>query len=557
MRSHDVIVIGGGLAGLRAALEAGLGGADVAIISKLHPMRAHSGSAAGGINAALSPEDSWEAHMEDTVRGSDYLADQDAVEAFCQEAPEIVIEMEHFGTIFSRGEDGKLASRPFGGHGMPRAYFAGDRTGLALMQTSYEQVLKNNLTVFEEWMVVDIVMNEGHCVGIIALDIPNGELEAFRTKAVILCTGPGGQIYRKTTNALSCTGDGMVMAYKAGLPLKDMEFVQFHPTTLLGPNILITEAARGEGGYLLNNKGERFMSKYTPKKMELGPRDITSRAIVTEIKEGLGFDGEVVHLSLTHLEPDYIRERLPEVVEYSRDFADVDATTDPIPIQPGQHYIMGGISTDVHGATSLKGVFAAGECACISLHGANRLGGNALLECLVFGKRAGAAAAAYVKNMSFEEFPDASIEGWRSRLDTLKQRAEGERTSKIRREMQDTMDEDVGIYRTEKQLSLAAKKIKELKKRHEKTIIDDKGEKFNYDLVANLELGYMLELAEVTVTSALARKESRGAHWRTDHPKRDDKKWLVHTLAHYDSKGPVLKYEPVKVTTLKPAARTY
>ena len=557
MLNHDIIIVGGGLAGLSAALSVSLKGVDVAIISKLHPMRSHSGAAAGGINAALSPEDNWEDHMEDTIRGSDYLADQDAVGTFCKDAPNMIIDMEHFGTIFSRGDDGKLASRPFGGHGMPRAYFAGDRTGLALMQTSYEQILKNSLTVYEEWMVVDMVIDQGKFVGVIALELSTGELKSVKGKAIILATGPPGQIYSKTTNALSCTGDGLAIAYRCGIPLKDMEFVQFHPTSLHGPNILITEAARGEGGYMLNNKGERFMSKYAPKKMELGPRDITSRAIITEVNQGLGFEGGYVHLSLAHLPEDQIRERLPEVVEYARDFAGVDATSEPIPIEPAQHYFMGGISTDSSGAVPLNGVYAAGECACVSLHGGNRLGGNALLECLIFGRRAGNAASDYVTNKPFIDFPTGIIETWENKLSDLNKRKGGERSSVVRKDMQKIMDEYVGVYRSKEGLSKSIEEIGRLKKRYDVLPIDDKGKTFNMDIVENIELGFMLDLAESISVSALARTESRGAHSRTDYTKRNDKKWGVHSLVHYDPSGPIIKYENVNMSKFNPIERTY
>src|SRR3990172_3536613 len=387
MQRHDVLIVGGGLAGAHAARTAHLAGADVAIVSKLSPLRSHSVAAAGGINAALAEGDTWEGHAFDTIKGSDYLADQDSVEILTRAAPDAIVEMDHLGTPFSRDEQGKLFNRPFGGMRQARAYFAGDRTGLALMQTAWEQLVKEGITIYEE----------GRFSGLVAYRVSNGALDEFQARACVICTGPGGQMYEKTTNAVTCTGDGLAMALRAGCALKDMEFVQFHPTSLHGPNILITEAARGEGGIMRNAKGERFMEKYSPKMLDLAPRGIVSRAITTEVLEGRAFPGGYVHLDLTHLGKDRIRERLPEVYQFSTEFADVDPGEKPIPIEPAQHYIMGGIATDNDGATNVPGVFAAGECACVSLQGANRLGGNALLECIVFGERAGQAAAAFAR----------------------------------------------------------------------------------------------------------------------------------------------------------------
>lgn len=557
MKTHDVVVVGAGLAGLRSGLEASVSGADVGIFSKLHPMRSHSSAAAGGINAAISEQDSWEGHMVDTVKGSDYLADQDAVEALTKEAAGTVIEMEHFGTIFSRGEDGKLLSRVFGGHGLPRAYFAGDRTGLALMQTAWEQVLKNNIEVYEEWQVLSLVTEDNECRGVIVVNVATGQLEVVQAKAVVIATGPAGQIYAKTSNAVTCTGDGMAMAYYAGIPLKDMEFVQFHPTTLWGVNVLITEAARGEGGILRNNKGERFMEKYAPQKKDLAPRDITSRAIQTEIKEGRGFEGGYVHLDLTQLPAEYIKERLPEVIEFSRDFVDVDATTEPIPIEPAQHFMMGGISTDINAATTVRGVFAAGECACVNLHGANRLGGNALLETLVFGRRAGANATEYARKQSQKAFPVDALQKEEERIAALRRKDAGERPHVIRSEMQLIMTNLVGLFRRREELFQAVEKIKELKSRYKNVFIQDKGNTFNQDLLTSLELGFMLDLAESIAVSALARTESRGAHYRLDYPQRDDEKWLKHTLTLFTADGPRLEYAPVSMTKYTPEVRAY
>ncbi|MFQ5838503.1 MAG: FAD-binding protein [Thermoplasmata archaeon] len=557
MIEHDVVVIGGGLAGTRAALEVYFSGVDVAIVSKLHPMRSHSVAAAGGINAAVSEEDSWEGHMFDTVKGSDYLADQEAAEVFCQDAAAAVIQMEHWGTPFSRGPDGKLASRPFGGHGMPRAYFAGDRTGLMLLNTTFEQVMKEGVTVYDEWTVTNLAVEDGSCRGVFALELATGELHAIMAKAVIFATGPAGQIYQKSTNAVTCTGDGLAIALRAGIPLKDMEFVQFHPTSLWGPNVLITEAARGEGGRLFNAKGERFMERYAPKTVDMAPRDIVSRSIITEVREGRAFEGGYVHLDLTHLGADYIKERLPEVVEFSRDFAGVDATQEPIPVEPAQHYMMGGIDVAINGATVMPGVYAAGECACVSLHGSNRLGGNALLECLVFGRMAGSEAAEFAKKRDFADIPAEALKAEEERIYRILKREDGERPAYIRREMQQAMHEHVGVFRIEEEMREALRKVKELQERFKSVYVDDKGKVFNQNLVDTLELQNMLTVAEVIALGALTREESRGAHYRADFSKRDDDEWLKHTIASLVNGEVVLSYTPVSVTRFKPEARVY
>ncbi len=557
MIEHDVVVIGGGLAGTRAALEVYFSGVDVAIVSKLHPMRSHSVAAAGGINAAVSEEDSWEGHMFDTVKGSDYLADQDAAESFCREAAATVIEMEHWGTPFSRGPDGRLASRPFGGHGMPRAYFAGDRTGLMLMNTTFEQVTKEDLTVYDEWTVTNLAMEDGSCRGVFALELATGELHAIRSKAVIFATGPAGEIYEKSTNAATCTGDGLAIALRAGIPLKDMEFVQYHPTSLWGPNILITEAARGEGGRLFNAGNERFMERYAPKMVDMAPRDIVSRSIITEVREGRAFEGGYVHLDLTHLGADYVKERLPEVVEFSRDFADVDATTEPIPVEPAQHYMMGGIDVNATGETAVPGVYAAGECACVSLHGSNRLGGNALLECLVFGRIAGAAAAKFALKAKGGEITPASYGAEEKRIHQLLYRERYERLASIRGAMQRAMHEHVGVFRSEGEMKEGLRKVKELQERYRNVYVEDKGSVFNQNLLNALELDNMLIVAEVIALGALERKESRGAHSRSDFPERDDENWLKHTVATLANGEIRLSYPPVTVTRYKPEPRVY
>src|SRR3989475_6669573 len=397
MKRHDVLILGGGLAGASAARVAHQAGADVAIVSKLSPLRSHTVAAAGGINAALAAGDTWEGHAFDTIKGSDYLADQDAVEILTRGAPNAIVEMDHLGTPFSRDENGKLFNRPFSGMRQARAYFAGDRTGLALMQTAWEQLVREGVTLYEEWAGTRLIVEQGRFSGLVAYNLADGALEEFPAKAAVLATGPGGMMYAKSTNAMTCTGDGLAMALRAGCALKDMEFVQFHPTSLHGPNVLITEAARGEGGILRNAKGERFMERYSPKMVDLAPRDIVSRAIQTEANEGRAHPGGYVDLDLTHLGGDRIRERLPEVYQFSTEFAGVNPGEKPVPIEPAQHYIMGGIGTNNAGATNVPGIYAAGECACVSLHGATRLGGDALLECIVFGRLAGTAAASYAK----------------------------------------------------------------------------------------------------------------------------------------------------------------
>jgi len=397
MIEHDIIVIGGGLAGLRAAIEAKKKGADVAIISKVYPIRSHSGAAQGGINASLGLDDSWESHALDTVKGSDYLADQDTVEILCREAPERVIEMENWGTNFSRTDDGNIAQRPFGGAGFPRTCYAGDRTGHDLLHTLYEQVLRAGIRIYSEWLVTRLIVDKDSCAGFVAMNTADSKLESFRSKATILATGGYGRIYQRSTNAIINRGFGISLAYTAGVPLQDMEFVQFHPTTLLGTNILITEGARGEGGYLYNKDHERFMENYAANAMELAPRDIVARAIQTEIDEGRGFPGGYVQLDITHLGKKTINERLPGIRQIAIDFAGVDPVNEPIPVQPGQHYSMGGVSSNRDGQTPVKGLYAVGECACISVHGANRLGGNSLLDTVVFGKRAGAVASDHIR----------------------------------------------------------------------------------------------------------------------------------------------------------------
>ena len=563
--SHDILIVGGGLAGLRAAIEAKKSGRDVAILSKVHPLRSHSVAAQGGINAALEnattpTKDTWENHAFDTIKGSDYLADQDAVEIMCRGAMERVIEMEHWGTLFSRTEDGKIAQRPFGGAGFPRACYAADRTGHNLLHTLYEQVICLQIPVYEEWYVLSLVVEDGGCAGVLALDFFEGRIVLIQAKAVILTTGGYGRIYLRSTNAVINTGSGCFLAYQAGVPLEDMEFVQFHPTSLYGTNILITEGARGEGGYLINANGERFMERYAPHLMELGPRDIVARGTQMEIDQGRGFEGGYVHLDLRHLGREKIMDRLPGIRQIAMDFAGVDPIAEPIPIQPAQHYSMGGIPTNADAETQLPGVLAAGECACVSVHGANRLGGNSLLETLVFGERAGRKAAEQAGKE--KKIPDRTIFQERLRvfqlgLEEIFGRKGEEPSFLIRDEMKTLMTSQVGIFRGESALLAAREKIQELKKRFLKTGLKQKSLAFNSEFVQYWELEGMLHLAEATVEGAFARKESRGSHFRVDYPNRDDEHWLCHTLAFKTTEGVKLDYKGVTITSYPPKERTY
>jgi succinate dehydrogenase flavoprotein subunit len=562
---HDILVVGAGLAGLRAAIELKREGWEVAVLSKVHPVRSHSVAAQGGINAALGNapipvKDTWEDHAFDTIKGSDYLADQDAVEVMCREAVERVIEMEHWGTLFSRTADGRIAQRPFGGAGFPRACYAADRTGHHLLHTLYEQVIGLKIPVYEEWYALSLVVNKGRCLGILGLHFFEGKIIPIQARAVLLATGGYGRIYLRSTNAVINTGSGCALAFEAGVPLEDMEFVQFHPTSLYGTNILITEGARGEGGYLVNAKGERFMERYAPKLMELAPRDIVARSIQTEVDEGRGFEGAFVHLDLRHLGKEKIMDRLPGIRQIALDFAGIDPISKPIPIQPAQHYSMGGIASTVDGETSLPGLFAAGECACVSVHGANRLGGNSLLDALVFGARAGRKAAQAIEterqSLNKNLFQDR-CQDFLDRLQKVFNQKRQEECFRLRDEMKSTMTSQVGIFRKAPELVAARDKIRELKERYNRLGIKQKTLTFNYELIQYLELGGMLQLAEVITEGALARTESRGSHYRTDNPTRDDKNWLRHTLAFQTLDGPRLEYKDVKITSYPPKERTY
>jgi succinate dehydrogenase flavoprotein subunit len=560
MLRHEVVVVGAGLAGQRAALAAVEAGRDVAVVTKLHPLRSHSGAAQGGINAAVGADDSVDAHIYDTVKGSDYLGDQDAIEFFCREAGPTVIEMEHFGTIFSRAPDGTLAQRAFGGAGFPRTIYAADRTGLALLQGLWERLGTERFTLYQEWDLVRIVVRDGRVQGIVVLDRKTGEFQQIAAKSVIIATGPAGRIYGRTTNAHSCTGDGMAVAYSAGAFLKDMEFIQFHPTALLESGILITEGARGEGGILKNASGERFMARYAPKVLELASRDVVSRAIVTEVLEGRGFQGPYggfVHLELMHLGKEKVESRLQEICDYCRLFAGIDPVTDPIPVFPAQHYTMGGVGTNIRGETNVPGLYAAGEAACVSIHGANRLGGNSLLETLVFGKQAGLAAAAYSEKAPGTVMHDDDLDAATAPYRGWMGRADGEDPSALRTELQTTMDRYVGIFRNEADLMEGLRRVRTIKERFARVRVVDQSKVFNLNLTDAIETEHMIDLAEVVVVGAYARTESRGAHSRTDYPKRDDARWMKHTLAVRTPSGPNLSYAPVGFTRWEPKERVY
>ena len=569
---HQLIIIGGGLAGLRAAIEAKRRSIDVAVLSQVWPGRSHSSAAQGGVNAALAnhPEgrdDNPQKHAFDTVKGSDYLADQDAAYQMTQDAVPTIYEMEHWGCPFSRFDDGTIAQRPFGGAGFPRTCYGADKTGHYLLHTCVERALMLGVPFYTEVFVTRLIVDDGHCVGAVAYDMIRGGFHAFVADAVVMATGGAGRMYSNTTNAIISTGGGAAIAYHAGVALRDMEFIQFHPTGLRTTNILMSEACRGEGAYLLNDAGERFMARYAPTAMELAPRDITARSIQTEISEGRGIGGEdYVYLDLRHLGETKIAERLPGIRDLAIHFEDVDPVSEPIPIVPSQHYTMGGIATDVDGKTSLTGLYAAGECACVSVHGANRLGGNSLLETVVFGRRAGAAAAAHLQGDGgggAERFTDARAEAAVADMNAAVERLAASQRSEdsyaIRTEMTTTMKEHFGIFREEGQMRAGLDKLLALKERLRRVGLRTKGGVFNLDLMRTLELPGMLDVALATAVGALARKESRGSHSRTDFPTRDDERWLVHTEAQYvaDQDEPSLAHTAVTLGMFEPQERKY
>ncbi|MGI8750424.1 MAG: FAD-binding protein [Thermoleophilaceae bacterium] len=561
MPQHDVLVIGAGLAGQRAALSAAEGGASVGIISKVHPVRSHSNAAAGGINAALNPEDSWESHAYDTVKGSDFLGDQDAIEIMCREAPDEVLHLEHLGVTFHRNEEDRLGTRAFGGASAARTYYVADITGQALLHVLYEQLMKfEMIDRYEEWFTTALVTDDtGRIAGAVTRNIRDGSLELFTAKAVILATGGNGQIFNPTTNALVCTGDGIAMAYHAGAPLMDMEMVQYHPTTLAGIGLLITEGARGEGAHLYNAEGERFMERYAPNKMELASRDVVSRAEQTEIDEGRGFPDGTVALDITVVGAKRIHESLREIVNVGRDFAGTDITREPIHIKPGNHYVMGGIKADIHGQTEIPGLYAAGECACVSVHGGNRLGANSLLDTLIFGRRSGSHAAEQARGMRMPTPAGSELERERRLIAEITSRDRtGRRISEVKGEMGEVMDADVSVFREEGRLRNALEVVKRLQEEVKTVSVDDTGSIFNQDVLSALELRFMLDNAECIVMGALERKESRGAQYRTDYPERNDDDWLKHiNLTANGGDVPGVSYSEVTMTQWAPEERKY
>ena len=561
MPDHDVLVIGAGLAGQRAALAAAEQGVSVGIISKVHPVRSHSNAAQGGINAALQEDDSWESHAFDTIKGSDYLADQDAVEIMCKAAPDELLHLEHLGVTFHRNEEGKLGTRAFGGASAARTYYVADITGQAIMHVLYEQLMKfsDDVARYEEYFTTSLAMDDdGNCVGAICRNVRDGSMEHFGAKAVILATGGNGQVWHPTTNALICTGDGIAQAYQVGAKLMDMEMVQYHPTTLAGKGFLITEGARGEGAHLLNANGERFMEKYAPTKMELASRDVVSRAEQTEIQEGRGFSDGTVALDITKVPRKRIHEALREIVNVGRDFAGVDITREPIHIKPGNHYTMGGVKTDVDGRTNIPGLYAAGEVACVSVHGGNRLGANSLLDTLVFGRRSGTHAAGHARNHKTPAVSHSVVEDEaRGIAEIVRRDSGGRRVSEIREELGRTMDEYVAVFRDEDGLLKAGETVQRLKEEAKTVSIDDKGAVFNQDLLGAIELGFMLDNAESVVIGALERRESRGAQFRTDYPERNDDDWLKHIDLSRDGDRPRVTYSEVTLTQWEPEERKY
>jgi succinate dehydrogenase / fumarate reductase flavoprotein subunit len=564
MPAHDVLIIGAGLAGQRAALAAAREGASVAILSKVHPVRSHSVAAAGGINAAIAVADDWRSHAYDTVKGSDFLGDQDAIEIMCSEAPHEVMHLEHIGVTFHRNERGELDLRAFGGASMKRTAYVADITGQAILHVLYEQLMKHHETVdrYEEWFVTSLVQDEqGACCGVVARDVRTGAMETFHAKNTILACGGAGQVYSPTTNALIVTGDGIAQAYRIGAPLMDMEMVQYHPTTLVENGLLITEGARGEGAVLLNSEGERFMEKYAPNKMELASRDVVSRAEQTEILEGRGVGAEHsgIWLDITKVPRKRTLEALREIVNIGKDFAGVDITREPIMIRPGQHYIMGGVKTDVDGATSIEGLYAAGEVACVSVHGGNRLGANSLLDTLIFGRRAGEHAARRAQSIPMPDAADARLHEDVAEIDAIlaRERGSGRRVSEIKAELGAIMNQHVAVYRDAAGLQQAHEVVTRLKEEAKSAYVDDRGTVFNQDVLGALELGYMLDCAEATVVGAIERTESRGAQFRTDYPERNDEAWLKHIDISLNGDGPRVSYSPVTITQWQPEERKY
>jgi len=572
--TYDVVIVGAGGAGLRAALESSRRG-RTAVISKLYPTRSHTGAAQGGMCAALAnvEEDNWEWHTFDTVKGGDYLVDQDAAEIMCREAIDAVYDLEHMGMPFNRTPEGKIDQRRFGGHthhhgegAVRRSCFAADRTGHMILQTLYQQNVQHGTTFFDEFYVLDLLLADGRAAGVVAYELATGELHVFRAKSVVFATGGYGKMFRVTSNAHALTGDGPAVCYRRGVPLEDMEFFQFHPTGLYGLGVLLSEAARGEGGILRNSDGEAFMARYAPTIKDLAPRDMVSRAIYSEIREGRGAGpkADYVYLDVSHLDPAVIDAKLPDITEFARTYLGVEPKHEGVPIQPTAHYAMGGIPTNVDAevvadasGTVLPGLYAAGECACVSVHGANRLGTNSLLDIVVFGRRAGIHAAEHAATVDHAELPDDPTGDLVRMLEELSGRPEGERAAAVRADLQTSMDEKAGVYRTETLLKEMEDELGTLRERYNRVWVQDSSKRYNTDLLETVELGFLLDLAEALVVSARAREESRGGHYREDFPARDDKKWLKHTLAWKTDGGIKLDYKPVTMTRYEPMERKY
>jgi succinate dehydrogenase / fumarate reductase flavoprotein subunit len=570
----DVVIVGSGLAGLRAAIELGED-TSVAMLSKVFATRSHSGAAQGGIGAALGneEEDSWEWHMFDTVKGSDYLGDQDAIQTLAQDAPRAIIELDHMGVPFNRTPEGKIAQRAFGGHTrnfgeapVKRACYAADRTGRVILDTLWEKCLQRGIRFFDEFHLMSLLVTDGQCCGVMAYELVSGEVHTFHAKAVMLATGGAGRMYRTTSNGFASTGDGLAAAFRAGAALKDLEFVQFHPTGIYKLGILISEAARGEGGILLNSEGRRFMERYAPVIKDLAPRDMVSRCILQEIRAGRGIDGkDYVHLDLTHLGKKEVGTKLSEIIGFARTYAGVDPVQEPIPVQPTCHYIMGGIATNVDGQviaddenTPFPGLYAAGECACVSVHGANRLGCNALLELLVFGRRTGREIRRFIHTIGFTNLPPDFDRAALHPIRSFMENGGKEKIGPLLFEMQDLMMDNVSVFREKEGLSDALARLRQLKERYKEVAVHDKGNCFNRELLEAIELGNMLDLAEVITMGALQREESRGAHYREDFPERNDENWLVHTMAKLaDNAEPHIFYKPVTITKFQPQERKY
>ena len=564
---HDVLIVGGGGAGLRAAIAVAVEHATLSIgmVSKVYPMRSHTVSAEGGTAAVMREDDDFDKHSYDTIKGSDFLADQDVVEAFVREARDEAIQLEHWGCPWSRDPDGRVSVRAFGGMTVKRTLYASDKTGFHMLHALFQTSLQyDRIARYDEWYVTALIQEEGRVCGVSALNLRTGEIQAIPAKAVIICTGGGGRIFPFTTNAAIKTGDGMALAYRAGCPLKDMEFVQYHPTGLPGTGILMTEASRGEGGYLINNRGDRYLSEYLPTKMELGPRDMVSRAFVHEESAGRTFEGKYgtyVHLDLRHLGEKKIDERIPFVRELTKNYVGLDPVHEPIPVRPVVHYMMGGVHTDINGATPIPGLFAAGEVACVSINGANRLGSNSLSECLVFGARSGRAAARCALECDFTASSalESSARSEQERISRqfFQSSASTDRTADIRRDLQSVMEQGAGIYRTEVELKDACAQFPKLRERYEALALDDSSQVFNTDLVAALELECMLDVAETVANAALSRQESRGSHSRLDFEERDDARFLRHSMAYKADGTPRIEYLPATITRWQPEERKY